>query len=142
MSESFVEFHFQDIDKFALNERLICDWIKGAIRNENKKLGELNCIFCSDSFLHEMNQTYLDHDTYTDIITFNYVEENLISGDLYISIDRVFENASTFNVSKMQELNRVIIHGVLHLIGYNDKTPEEADEIRAKEDFYLTLLVD
>ena len=142
MSESFVEFHYQDIDKFALNERLVIDWIEGAIRNENKKLGELNCIFCSDSFLHEMNQNYLDHDTYTDIITFNYVEENKISGDLYISVDRVFENASTYNVSKMQELKRVIIHGVLHLIGYNDMTPEEADEIRAKEDFYLTLLVD
>ena len=142
MSESFVEFYYQDVDKLALNERLICDWINGAIRNENKKLGELNCIFCSDSFLYEMNQTYLDHDNYTDIITFNYVEENKISGDLYISVDRVFENATTYKVSKMQELKRVIIHGVLHLIGYNDKTPEEADEIRAKEDFYLSLLVD
>lgn len=142
MSEGFVEFHFQDIDKFALDSSALRDWIMGVIRDESKELGELNCIFCNDSFLHEMNQTYLDHDTYTDIITFNYVEENLISGDLYISLDRVFENALTFNVSKMQELNRVIIHGVLHLIGYNDKTPEEADEIRAKEDFYLTLLVD
>lgn len=87
-----------------------------------------------------MNQSYLEHDTFTDVITFNYVEGSLISGDIFISIDRIEENAKSFEVDPHKELHRVIIHGVLHLLGYNDKTPEEAQEIRAKEDFYLTLL--
>ena len=96
--------------------------------------------FCSDNYLLKINQDYLKHDTYTDVITFNYVEENVISGDIFISIDRIKENASKVGIDFNMELARVAIHGILHLIGYNDKSSEETQEIRAKEDFYLTLL--
>ena len=116
--------------------------MSNSIDSENKHLGTINCILCSDPYLLEINKTYLKHDTFTDIVTFNYVENDLISGDLFISLDRVKENAVTFKVDFLHELKRVIIHGVLHLIGYNDKTPKEAEEIRAKEDFYLTLYAD
>jgi len=100
----------------------------------------LNYIFCSDTYLHKINLEYLKHDTLTDIITFDYSEKKQISGDIFISIDRIKENAPKFNQSTDIELNRVLIHGVLHLLGYKDKTPKEKETMRAKEDFYLTLL--
>jgi len=100
----------------------------------------LNYIFCSDTYLHKINLEYLKHDTLTDIITFDYSEKKQISGDIFISIDRIKENALKFNQSTDIELNRVLIHGVLHLLGYKDKTPKEKETMRAKEDFYLTLL--
>ena len=137
-----IGFHFEDMDAISLKEQAIAAWLTDAIVSENKKPGTINCIFCSDEYLLKMNQIYLDHDTFTDIITFNYVEHEVISGDLFISLERVMENATNFGVEYLHELKRVMIHGVLHLIGYNDKTPQEAKEIRAKEDFYLTLLSD
>ena len=112
-------------------------WIKDAIANEQKILGEINYIFCDDDYLLEKNQTYLNHDTYTDIITFDYSEENSVSGDIFISIERLKENARKFAVPFDTELRRVMIHGVLHLIGYKDKSDKEKKLMREKEDSYL-----
>lgn len=142
MDVSPINFHLEDVDFSFQNEQKRITWLEQAITIENKRPGEINCVFCSDQYLHNMNVDYLNHDTFTDIITFNYVEGDLISGDLFISIDRVKDNAEQFNVNFETELNRVLIHGVLHLIGFNDKSAEDAHEIRAKEDFYLTLLAE
>lgn len=142
MDDGSVHFHFENIETISFSEADFEGWVSKCISTENKKLGTISCVFCSDDYLLEINKTYLSHDTLTDIVTFNYVENEVISGDLFISLDRIKENANTFNVSFSHELKRVIVHGVLHLIGFNDKTPEEAKEIRAKEDFYLTLSPD
>ena len=117
----------------------IASWIAKVIIEENKKIGDINYIFCDDKYLLEKNQNYLNHDTYTDIITFDYSEDNTISGDLFISTERVEENAKKFNFTFDQELKRVMIHGVLHLIGYGDKTKDQEKEMREKENFYLKL---
>lgn len=115
------------------------EWIENTIAQENKEAGVLNYIFCSDEYLLEKNQEFLDHDTYTDIITFDYCIGDVVNGDLFISVDRVKENSDTFNVGFNDELDRVLIHGALHLIGYQDKTEEEQKQMRSKEDFYLSL---
>ena len=114
--------------------------ISTLIEDQNKEEGELNLVFCSDEYLLEINKKHLNHDYYTDIITFDYSEENKISGDLLISIDRVKENAKTFSVSFIHELNRVVIHGVLHLCGYKDKTEEEKKQMRNLENKYLKTI--
>ena len=134
-----IAFHSEGIDIKTLNLKRVSDWLSQTIRKEQKEIGNLNFVFSSDEYLLSMNQEYLNHDTYTDVITFNYVENNLISGDIFISAERVKENALLYSSNFTDELHRVIVHGVLHLIGYNDKTDREAQEIRAKEDFYLTL---
>jgi len=105
--------------------------------NEGKSLKEIAIVFCSDEFLLDINNRFLNHDYYTDIITFDYVEDEKISGDLMISIDRVRDNALTEGVSFKEELNRVVIHGVLHLLGYGDKSSDEVLLMREKESFYL-----
>lgn len=135
-----ISFFSEDINFVLSNEDALSDWIYKTIVNENKNLGELSFIFCDDSYLHNINLQYLNHDTYTDIITFDYTEVDIISGDIFISIDRVQENAKKFSTSFENELSRVIIHGVLHLIGYKDKSTSEEKIMRSKEDFYLTLL--
>lgn len=114
-------------------------WIEEAIIKESKKVGDINIIYCKKQYLLEINRQYLSHDYHTDIITFNYNAKEVISGDLFLGVDIIKDNAKGIDVSFEQELNRVIIHGILHLIGYNDKTNEQAKEIRAKENFYLTL---
>ena len=134
-----INFFSEETDFKLRDEKLISQWISSTIVQENKIPGTISVIFCTDSFLKEINIKYLNHDTLTDIITFDYVEDNTISGDIFISIDRVQENASSINVSFSDELDRVIIHGILHLLKYNDKTPDEQQLIRAKEDFYLAL---
>jgi rRNA maturation RNase YbeY len=136
-----IEFFSEDIDFKLINASKTSNWIDSSIINELKERGNLNFIFCSDDYLLKINQDYLQHDTYTDIVTFNYVKKNLISGDLFISIDRIKENAKHANIDFNIELHRVIIHGVLHLIGYDDKKPSDSQEIRAKEDFYLALYI-
>jgi len=115
------------------------DWIEETITNENLKPGEINYIFCDDTYLLKKNNKYLKHNTLTDIISFDYTMGKLISGDIFISVERVEENASSYNVSFKDELHRVMIHGVLHYCGYNDKTLEEITQMRAKEDYYLSL---
>ena len=127
------ECNFQLKDKQSITK-----WLKDAISTENKELGEINYIFCDDQYLLKKNQKYLQHDAFTDIITFDYREENRLSADIFISIERVKENAITFAVPFETELRRVIIHGVLHLMGYKDKSDEEAETMRSKENYYLS----
>lgn len=132
-----MEFFFEDIETFEFQKNTLLDGIKYLISNELKELGDISFIFCSDNYLLDVNKQYLDHNYYTDIITFDYVEDKLISGDLFISIDRVKENANEYAVEIIRELYRVVFHGVLHLVGYNDKSDEEQLIMTEKENFYL-----
>lgn len=128
----------EDISIKIKNKLNLKRWIKATILAEKKSLGELNYIFCNDEYLHEMNVEYLNHDTLTDIITFDNSEvKDEITGDIFISVDRIVDNASKFEVSIEDELHRVMVHGVLHLIGYKDKKKEEKETMRFKENFYL-----
>ena len=134
-----IEFHFEI--KFILNnQRELQRWIEEVIISENKILGDLNYIFCSDEYLLERNIKYLNHDNLTDIITFNFCEGEIINSDIMISIDRVKENSTIFENTFLDELHRVMIHGVLHLIGYDDQKEKEKQIMREKEDFYLKKL--
>ena len=117
----------------------ISSWIAKTIESEGKNEGDISYIFCGDDYLLEINFKYLKHNTLTDIISFDYTDEDLISGDIFISIDRVKENSEKFNVSFQDELHRVMIHGILHFCGYKDKTKEEEQLMRSKEDYYLSL---
>ena len=135
-----ISFHYET-DFLLENTESIIRWIKNVISEENKEIGEVNYIFCDDKYLLKKNIKYLDHDTLTDIITFNYCEGDIISSDIMISIERVMENSSIFENSFSEELNRVMIHGILHLIGYNDKTDGEKEIIRKKEDYYVNKFV-
>jgi len=121
------------------NIRMIRLWLVNALKSEEKVPGEISYIFCDDSHLLEMNVKYLKHDTLTDIITFDYTEGQVVSGDIFISIERVKENAKIYSKSFTDELNRVMVHGVLHLCGYKDKTPKDEALMRKKEDEYLSL---
>ena len=135
-----ISFHYET-DFLLENTESFIRWIKNVILEEKKELGEVNYIFCDDKYLLRKNIKYLDHDTLTDIITFNYCEGDIISSDIMISIERVMENSSIFENSFSEELNRVMIHGILHLIGYNDKTDGEKEIIRKKEDYYVNKFV-
>ena len=116
------------------NETHYEDWISRIIESEGFDEGEINYIFCDDEYLHKINVEYLDHDTLTDIISFDYTVGNLIQGDIFVSIERVHDNASDFNVSFEDELKRVLSHGVLHYCGYKDKSPKDEALMRSKED--------
>lgn len=116
------------------NEERYENWLEAVIESEGFMTGELNYIFCDDTYLHEINVKYLDHDTYTDIISFDYTEGQIVSGDIFLSIERVRENAIEFGVGFDEELLRVMVHGVLHYIGFKDKTDEQAALMRSKED--------
>lgn len=120
------------------NENQFSDWISNTIEEENCKEGEINYIFCSDQYLHKINLEFLNHDTFTDIISFDYSVGKELHGDIYISVDRVAENAKEFNVKFEDELARVMIHGILHYCGYKDKTKEDKNQMRSKEDHYLS----
>ena len=133
-------FHTEDIEFALENENFIKLWLSKIIGLESKITGEINYIFCSDTYLHKINLEHLNHDTYTDIITFDYVENGIISGDIFISIDRVKENALTFEVDFNQELNRVMAHGVLHLIGFKDKNSQDQTKMSLEEDKALELI--
>lgn len=127
---------------FTLKNRTILkNWIKRTIERNNKQLGEISYIFCSDEQLLEINKEFLNHDYYTDIITFDYSEADIVSGDLFISTDRIKDNAKTLNVSYQEELHRVIIHGILHLLGFKDKTDEESQNMRLLENECLSDLL-
>ena len=134
---SKIKFFYEDTDDQQFNNKYIRGHIKRIINNESYKKGSLNIIFCSDEYLLRLNKEYLNHDYYTDIITFDYVENNIVSGDLYISIDRINENSQKLNINFKNELTRVIFHGILHLVGYNDKTESEKQEMRRMENMYL-----
>jgi probable rRNA maturation factor len=135
-----LDINYEDVDDLSLNENDLTNWISKVCSIENHELGDISYIFCSDKYLLEMNRTHLDHDYYTDIITFDYTDNQIVSGDLFISIDRVRENASDYNVSFEHELHRVMIHGVLHLCGYKDKTDDEEKLMRSKENDALSLI--
>ena len=132
-----IDFTFEQIDTFELDKNLIANWLSNVAFSENKNIDIISVIFCSDDYLLSVNKEYLNHDYYTDIITFDYSVDTEISGDLFISIDRVKENSTEFNVPFLNELHRVLVHGVLHLCGYGDKSPDEETLMRSKEDFYL-----
>lgn len=131
--------YFTEDCKFAFKEkRLTSRWLKFVAESEAKRLGDISVIFCSDNYILDVNIKYLKHDYYTDIITFDYCEGNRLSGDLFISVDSVRENAAFYGTEFADELNRVIVHGVLHLIGYDDHTEEDIAAMREKENYYLS----
>lgn len=133
-----ITFFYEDIDGDIIDEEKAAVWISNLIHSEKKTPGAIAYIFCTDKYLLEINQKFLDHDTLTDIITFQY-RTNPLEGDIYISVERTRDNAKALQVHEDIELRRVIAHGVLHLCGYKDKTPEQESEMRTKEDFYLDL---
>jgi probable rRNA maturation factor len=139
MSGLAIRFFSEELSFSLKKKGLIRNWINHTIGEESHKLKELNFIFCSDQYLLSINQQFLKHDTYTDIITFdNSNREGFIVGDIFISIDRIQENAAGFNTDFEDELHRVMIHGTLHLLGYPDKGKEAKALMTQKEDFYLT----
>ncbi len=133
-----INFNYEN--EFNLdNEQLVAEWLSAVIVSENKKEGEINYIFCDDDYLHKINIEYLDHDTLTDIISFDYTMGNEISGDIFVSIERVQDNALDFKVSFEEELKRVLVHGLLHYCGYKDKSEEDVVMMRAKEDEKMAM---
>lgn len=122
------------------NEMKLSEWLSNAIANEGFNEGEINYIFCDDAYLLELNIKYLDHDTLTDILSFDYTLGKQINGDIYISVERVRDNAKDFKVSFENELSRVLIHGILHYCGYKDTSEDEEAEMRSKENYYIVQL--
>ena len=122
------------------NSSKISKWLIETLENESYTLGRLTYTFLTDVELHKINMQFLNHDTFTDIITFDYNQEKIIIGEIYISLDRVLENAQKNDLNFDDELNRILVHGLLHLMAYNDKSPDEKNEMTAKEDYYLSLL--
>jgi len=138
---SLIQFFTEEVDFTPEHEPQLLDWIVNAISSEGFDAGVINIIFCNDEYLSELNQRFLERDTLTDVIAFDYRENARdVSGDIFISIDRTAENAMKYGQSFEEETRRVIIHGVLHLCGYSDKSPAEQSLMRSKEDYYLSLL--
>ena len=141
MIHFFYELPFELPQEEADDEEDFQRWIQLIIASERKKEGDINYIFCNDEYLHKINVDYLQHDTLTDIITFDYGKDNLLASDIYISIERVRENAQEFGVDFSTELLRVMSHGILHLCGYKDKTPEQSQQMRQKEEEKMALFL-
>ena len=140
MGESKISF--ESIGTFSLKtEATVTKCIKALAKQELREIGDIIFVFCDDNYLHKINLEFLDHDTYTDIITFDYSVGNEIISEIYVSVDRVAENAKKYNQTFENEIHRVMIHGVLHLCGYKDKLTEEKQIMRDKENHYLSLLV-
>lgn len=135
-----ITFNFETLFEFKKTTHLE-DWVAKVVDNHGFTIGEINFIFCDDAYLHKLNVDFLQHDTLTDVISFDNTIGKLISGDIYISIERVADNAKDYNVSFDKELHRVMIHGVLHYIGFKDKTVSEKKQMTAAEDEALTLLI-
>ncbi|KJD36736.1 rRNA maturation factor [Tamlana sedimentorum] len=133
-----ISFNYETDFKLS-SEEDVSKWILETITLENHKLEEVNYVFCDDEYLHKLNVEFLNHDTLTDIISFDYSVGKQVAGDIFISVERVADNAKDFNVSFDVELQRVIIHGILHYCGYKDKTDDDAKVMRSKEDSYLEL---
>ena len=134
-----ISFHNEGVHTKTPSKRLLKAWIKEFVSNHGKKVGELAFVFCSDEKILEINQNFLQHDYYTDIITFDYCEADFVSGDIFISVERVQENATSHNIEYNEELLRVIAHGVLHLIGFQDKSPQKKKEMTQNEDLCISL---
>ena len=136
-----ISFTLEGDIRFTLKNRInLKKWITAVALEEQKRVGELSFIFCSDEYLLEINKQYLNHDYYTDVITFDYSENNRISGDVFISVDTVIVNAKDYRQTFESELYRVMVHGVLHLCEYGDHSDEEKQQMRAKENYYLEKL--
>ena len=134
-----VSYYFENTD-FRLKNRIrIRNWLRFVAESEIFTLGDISVIFCSDNYILDINQRFLQHDYFTDIITFDYSENGRISGDLFISVDSVRENSIEYGTEFEDELHRVIVHGILHLIGYDDHTEEEIRTMRSKENYYLSV---
>lgn len=134
-----VSYYFEDTDFRLKAKTRIKYWLKLVAESEVCRLGNVSVIFCSDNYILDINQRFLQHDYFTDIITFDYSEGDRISGDLFISVDSVRENSLEYGTEFEDELHRVIVHGILHLIGYDDHTEEDVRVMRAKENYYLSL---
>jgi len=135
-----IQYIAEEVKLPLLQKQKTNNWIKETAAEYSKKIGDIAYVFCSDKRILEVNKQYLNHEYYTDIITFDYVEDGLISGDIFISIDRVKENAKLFSTSMENELNRVLVHGVLHLLGYKDKIKKDKTLMTFKENYYLNVL--
>lgn len=136
-----INFFAEEIDFKLKNKKVLRSWIEQTLIAENRVLKAINFVFCNDQYLLNINQDYLEHDTYTDIITFDNSEtENEVVSDIFISVERVAENASSYQIPFLQELQRVMVHGVLHLAGYKDKSAKDVKTMRGKENFYLGKL--
>ena len=132
--------YFKEDTKFEFKSRALNNkWLKMVAESEIRRIGDINIIFCSDNYILDVNMKYLQHDYFTDIITFDYCEKNRLNGDLFISVDSVRENALFYGTEFSDELNRVIVHGILHLVGYDDHSEEDIAVMRSKEDYYLGL---
>jgi len=135
-----IDFHIENVDIPDLDPEFLRLWIKAVVESQQKQIGEITYIFCSDDFLLDINMKYLNHNYYTDIITFNYNIDKVLNGDVYISYDTVISNAEEFSQGNVKdELERVIIHGVLHLAGFNDKTEDEQVKMTKMEDWALAM---
>ncbi len=134
-----ISYYFQDTDFKFRDRRKTNEWLKLAAESEIRRIGNISIVFCSDNYVLDINQKYLQHDYFTDIITFDYCEGDRLSGDLFISVDSVRENSVEFGTEFKDELNRVIIHGLLHLVGYDDHTEKDIKLMRSKENYYLSL---
>jgi probable rRNA maturation factor len=135
-----ITYSSADVVSPRIGQTLVSSWLKRVVIAEGKLLGDISIVFCTDEFLLVINKDFLHHDFYTDIITFDYCESNLVNGELYISLDRVKENATTLCKEYKNELLRVMVHGVLHLCGYKDKSAKDEKLMRSKEDFYLAKI--
>lgn len=134
-----ISYYFEDTDFVFKEKNLNGRWLRMVAESEVKRLGDISIIFCSDNYILDVNQRYLEHDYFTDIITFDYCEGDCLSGDLFISVDSVRENSLEYGTEFKDELNRVIVHGILHLIGYDDHTDEDVMTMREKENYYLDI---
>lgn len=133
-----INFNYET--EFTLdNEQAFADWLSAVIVSESKNEGEINYVFCDDDYLHKINVEYLNHDTLTDIISFDYTVGNELNGDIFVSVERVEDNAKDFNVSFEEELKRVLAHGILHYCGYKDKSDADAELMRSKEDEKIAM---
>lgn len=134
-----IHYYFEDTDFVFKGKARTSSWLRLVAESEICKIGEISVIFCSDNYILDVNQRYLQHDYFTDIITFDYCKGKTLSGDLFISVDSVRENAIEYGTEFKDELDRVIVHGVLHLIGYDDHSDEDITVMREKENYYLSL---
>jgi rRNA maturation RNase YbeY len=133
-----IDFNYLDRDQL-IDEQAVTAWLQFVLDEEDRELGEVSYIFCDDEYLYDINVKYLNHNTLTDIISFDYSLGKVVSGDIYISVDRVRENAEERGLKFADELNRIMVHGLLHYIGYKDKSERDKKAMRAKEDYYLSL---
>ena len=134
-----ISYYFEDTDFIFKGKTLNNKWLRLVAESEIRQIGNISIIFCSDNYILDVNQKYLQHDYFTDIITFDYCEGDKLSGDLFISVDTVKDNAIEYGTEFHDELNRVMVHGLLHLIGYDDHCEVDIKEMRAKENYYLSL---